>query len=56
MKRILRLFGDPVVSIETVYDPSELYYPNTGGSFELAPAESEDEYYEEESDFGFGVT
>ena len=54
MKRILRLFGVEVASYEQTYDPSELYFPNTGGQFELAfEDEIEDDGEDEEAGFGF---
>jgi hypothetical protein len=52
MTYVLRIFGFNVISFERI-DAGIEYVSNTGGQFDLAPAEEEDEYYEEDSSFGF---
>lgn len=54
---VLRILGYPVLTFgpELTADESEEAYQisNTGGDFQLAEGESEDEYEEPEFDFGF---
>ncbi|WP_200820324.1 hypothetical protein [Mycolicibacterium houstonense] len=57
MKLTMRTLGIPVFSLHLADDPGEEYVSNLGGAFDFAPEETEYEEYEEESTgFGFGVT
>jgi hypothetical protein len=55
---VLRLFGYPVLTFgpELLGDEPEdgLHISNTGGRFELAEAESDEDDWEYEEDSGFG--
>jgi hypothetical protein len=55
MRKVYRLFGLLTFwSVDFDGFEDESFVSNVGGSYELAPAEEEDEYWEEEEDrFGF---
>ena len=53
VKRVYRLFGIEVFSIEYEGLDEELFISNVDGNFEIAATEDEGDWEEEDSDFGF---
>jgi hypothetical protein len=53
-RQTYRIFGIPFLTIEVEIDDEQLHIRNTGGQFELAEVEEDDDWeYEEDSGFGF---